>query len=606
MISRPEVFSSPSTGVVASHRTVASTIMDILFQLGVREAFGVSGGSMAALWHALSESVETFHFRHEGGAAFAATEAHLATDRPVALFTTTGPGLTNALTGLLAARDEGAKIIVLSAFSSVSHRGRYAVQETSTFTMPSDLYTAGPLFHFAAVLEHPTQLPQIARRLVQGVARKGGFIAHLAVPTALQSAPTASVDLARLTLGDDTAAPGLVHRCAAVLRQGTFAVWVGFGARHASEELRRFIEHTGAPVFCTPRGKGIFPESDRRFLGVTGMGGHETVASWVAERQLGNILVLGTRLGEPSSFWDPRFSPRDGFVHVDLDPTVFGTAYPSIPTLGVCGDIQALLRDLAPCLPEGAAGITDDELPAHTRVSAPSRRDVGRVRPEMLMHVLQQHVVERSNAVVLAESGNSFIWTTHRLRFDEPGRYRVSTGTGAMGHATSGVVGVALSTGTRAVAVVGDGSMLMNNELNTAVKFGAKAVWVVLNDARYGMCAQGMATLGLTADAEFPEVDFVGFAQSQGAEAVRVESERELDAAFARAMVSPGPFVIDVLIDRSCRAPSGGRNRTLASQMNNGGTTSSLQNAPSNHNAPSSSQSGPCPNNVVDLSFPPR
>jgi acetolactate synthase-1/2/3 large subunit len=113
------------------------------------------------------------------------------------------------------------------------------------------------------------------------------------------------------------------------------------------------------------------------------------------------------------------------------------------------------------------------------------------------------------------------------------------------------------------VAVVGDGALLMTNEINSAVKFGARAVWIVLNDGRYGMCAQGMETLGLSADAEIPQVDFAAFARAQGAAAVRVDDESQLDWAMAQAMAAAGPFVIDVRIDRASRAPASQRNATL-------------------------------------------
>jgi acetolactate synthase-1/2/3 large subunit len=96
------------------------------------------------------------------------------------------------------------------------------------------------------------------------------------------------------------------------------------------------------------------------------------------------------------------------------------------------------------------------------------------------------------------------------------------------------------------------------------VKFGARAVWVVLNDGRYGMCAQGMDTLGLSADAEIPQVDFSGFARAQGARSRRVDHEAQLDAALAEAMSADGPFVIDVRIDPRCKAPASLRNAALA------------------------------------------
>ena len=96
-------------------RTVVSALVEVLSRLGVRDAFGVSGGAMAALWDALtSSSLGVYHFRHENGAAFAAIEASFASGRPTVLFTTTGPGLANAITGILAAREERARVIVVS------------------------------------------------------------------------------------------------------------------------------------------------------------------------------------------------------------------------------------------------------------------------------------------------------------------------------------------------------------------------------------------------------------------------------------------------------------------------------------------------------------
>lgn len=99
------------------------------------------------------------------------------------------------------------------------------------------------------------------------------------------------------------------------------------------------------------------------------------------------------------------------------------------------------------------------------------------------------------------------------------------------------------------------------------MKYAAPAVWIVLNDGRYGMCCQGMETLGLSADALFPAVDFVALARAQGADGVRVRHEHELDGALWQAMHTNGPFVVDVLVDEQARAPSGGRNRGLARQL---------------------------------------
>ena len=542
--------------------TVVSALTRMFVRLGFEHAFGVSGGAMAATWDALSASpIAVHHFRHEGGAAFAAIEAGFASGRPTLVFTTTGPGLTNALTGILAARAEGARVLVVSAYTSAAGRGRCAIQETSRDTLPPSFYESdGRLFDFAAVVEEPSRLAEIERALDQGFARWGGFIAHLALDTAAQRSMAEPAPPCAFPTG---APPPDVSACSEALRDGPFALWVGFGARDAADEVRAFARRMQAPVLCSPRAKGIFPEDDPLFVGVTGLAGHASVFRYLEEHAPRRILVLGSRLGEATSFWDPRFVRPGGFVHVDVDPAVPGTAYPDAPTLAVVGDVGATLDALlASALPEPAKTV---DLPRPT-ITPLARRADGPVRPEALMDAVQQHVVDGSDSVLLAESGNSFLWTTHRLRFAQAHRYRISTGFGAMGHAAAGVVGAALGRRGRAVAVVGDGALLMTNEINSAVKDGARALWIVLNDARYGMCAQGMAALGFTADANFPRVDFAAFARAQGAGAVRVDCEPQLDEALAAAMAADGPFVVDVRIDRASLAPASRRNAALCAE----------------------------------------
>ncbi len=562
---------------VAASLTVAEGLAMSLRALGARHAYGVCGGAQALLWAALSKHLELLHFRHECGAAFAATEAHFAAGRPVVVFTTTGPGITNALTGLLAARSEGAKVILVSAYASAPRRGRGGIQETSGYTMPtSALFEAGQWFDDAVILETPEQLPQVLRRMESGLRRPGGYVAHISIPNAVQGAtlpqPLPALADAGAHLSDTEDARPVVNRaavaqCVALLSEGPFAIWLGFGARGAAAEIRELAERTGAPVMCSPRAKGIFPEDHPLFVGVTGMGGHGVVvaALYMREQAPVRTLVLGTRLGEPTSFWNPTLVPSRGFVHVDIDPSVPGVAFPQVETFAVQAEIGDFVQELLAAWPAKPAAKTLDLPRPHPSHPEPIASEL--VRPGALMAAVQRVVVDGSDAIVLAESGNAFTWATHYLRFAQPGRYRVSTNLGSMGHAATGVVGAALAgSGGKAVAIVGDGAMLMNNsEINTAVKRNASAVWIVLNDARYNMCHQGMAALdmGELADACFPAVDFAMMARSMGATGVRVESEDELDAVLTHALASGGPVVIDVLIDAEQLAPTQGRNEGL-------------------------------------------
>lgn len=189
------------------------------------------------------------------------------------------------------------------------------------------------------------------------------------------------------------------------------------------------------------------------------------------------------------------------------------------------------------------------------------------MRPQHLIAELQRVVVDGSDAWLMAESGNAFCWANHLLRFATPGRYRVSTGWGSMGHAATGVVGAALARGGKAIALLGDGAMMMQNELHAAVQHGADALWVILNDASYLMCAQGMAVMGWEPFAcELPRVDFVAMARAIGADGEAVTTEAELGPALERAMRTRGPRVLDVAIDPREVPPSGARNKSLMQQ----------------------------------------
>jgi acetolactate synthase I/II/III large subunit len=549
--------------------SVAEAVVKILGDMGVEYAFGVSGGAIAPVWAALHQSsIKVLHFRHEAGAAFAAIEAHFASDRPVVVFTTTGPGITNALTGLLAARWEGAKVILVSASTSAPERGRWAFQETSPYTMPcTSIVTSAQIFHYATTVECSDELTEISRRLALGLAQPGGFVAHISIPTNIQTS-SLKTSLPRVTLSQSlaTASEETIAECVRLLSQGSFAIWVGFGARDAAGEIRQLAQTTGAAVMCSPRGKGIFPEDHPQFIGVTGFAGHKSVLTYMEEYCPLHTLVLGTRLGEFTSFWNPTMIPQRGFLHIDIDPDVPGAAYPYAETFSIQSDVKVFMKELLKHFSVSNNRSTAVVLPRpELDLIKPCRG--GLVRPKVLMDAIQQVIVEGSDAVVMAESGNSFAWGIHHLRFTKPGRFRVSTGFGSMGHFVTGVVGAALARNGKAVAIVGDGAMLMNNEISTAVQHQIPAVWIILNDSHYNMCDQGTTMQGIKGvNVEIPQADFVKIACGMGADGILVASESDIPAALEKALVSTNPFVVDVIIDPSWKAPIANRINNLISQ----------------------------------------
>ena len=561
---------------VGAEISVVDGFVRQLTALGVGQSFGVSGGAIALLFDALQDSaIDLHHFRHETGAAFAATEAYFASGKPSLVFATTGPGILNALTGITAARWDGAKVILVSGSTSAPQRGRWATQETSSYTFSQDaLYARSAIFDFAVRVEQAAELPSVIRRLRLGLSRPGRFVAHISLPMSVQSQRLDSPCIHQ-PMRSTTAAPCQrdVEHCVRLLKRGNFAIWAGFGATAAASQVRELVERSGAKIFCSPRGKGIVPENHPQYLGVSGLGGHDAVTSHMVLERPEWVLVLGTRLGEPTSFWDRDLLPQQGFIHVDLDPEVPGTAYPDFNTLGIQTDIGHFLDALLKHFPRpdslkhrGPRHLEHrpyaEPIPLRIRGRSP-------VRPRVLMDALQRRVIQGSDAVVLAECGNAFAWCNHHLRFPTPGRYRVSTLFGSMGHAAAGVVGAALARQGKAVAVVGDGSMMMNTEISSAVQYGAQAVWIVLNDAGYGMCRDGHRALGLTdSNIDFPQVDFVTYARALQADGATVTCEGQLEDALEKAMAAPGPFVVDIRIDVDEPSPLLKRFESLIRQGN--------------------------------------
>ena len=531
---------------------VAHTTAALLARLGVSHAFGIIGGGIAPFADALDGRIPMVHCRHEAGAAFAAAECSLASGRPAAVFVTTGPGLMNALNGLVAARWEGAHVVLVSSVTSPVLRGRHSFQETTTDFLPANM------FDYVAVPNTPEELATIEARLAEGFQRPNGFLANVGLSRTFQTLPAPPITprphLSMTPRNCDATA------IAKMLVSSRFAIWVGHGARHSADQVRLLAARSGAPVMSSPRGKGVFPEANPQYLGVTGLGGDDLVSA-LRTYDPEYTLVLGTRLGEFTSFWDPSLLPSKAFIHVDVDPSVFGAAYPDFPTHGVHCEISTVLRDLLgvwpkigarPSIRRATALAPERRVSSTQRVSRPA---ADKVRASALMNAIQSVVVEGSDAIVMTEAGNAFAWGRGSFRVDAP-RYRVSTGWGSMGQAAAGVLGASLGSGRKAVAVLGDGAMLMQSEVSTAVQYGIPVVWVVLNDARYGMIERGMTIEGLDPKGtSFPEVDFVAFARSMGATGERVTDEADLEGALFRAMAHPGPFVVDVVIDPNESAP---------------------------------------------------
>jgi acetolactate synthase-1/2/3 large subunit len=562
------------TATPAGTRTVttfAAAFAAALEDLGVRRAFGISGGAISFFWSALGGTgIEVTHFRHESGAAFAACEASIESGAPVVIFVTTGPGLTNVLTGIYAARHEAAQVVLVSASTERAMYGRRPIQETGPRTLPQDgIFTAGPLFDYAAVVTSTGQFPALIDALTDGLTRRPGFVAHISLTLSVQREeidrvvrPSLSTTRRVRDRGDP--AEHAAAEAYTLLRDQPWVLWIGGGTRQLSGPVRRLAHAAGVPVMATPRGKGVIAEDDPAYLGVTGFAGHQSVLTYLEHHRPAYTLVLGTAMGDFASGYNPSYAPASAFIHVDVDPSAHGQAYPAVKTIPVLCEAGAFcdrLSELFAAEPEPrprpslrVAPFDHDGLPTGG----------GLIDPSHVMAVVQSVFVD-NGVLVMAETGNALAWAINQLRFADPLGWRAPSGlVGSMGHFSSGVVGAALVSSRKAAALVGDGSMLMLNEVSTAVHTDAAAIWVVLNDSRYNMCAQGAVVLGLTnVDCSMPVTDFAALGRALGATGITVQHPDELTASLTEALHATGPVVVDVRIDPERGAPTKGRNAGL-------------------------------------------
>ena len=547
-------------------RNFSELLLHHLHQMGVHHAFGVVGGAISRFYDALTTSeIHPYHCRHETGAAFCATESYFAAKQPALLFVTTGPGLLNGLTGVAAAKYDGAKLIVITGSTNSDIRGRNASQETSSYNYSADFENQNNLFDLSVRIDTPQELAQVLNRINIGFQKPDGFIAHLSLPLSIQKSLTSLP--ASFTLGQYySCAPSAaaLQESSQRLNQSSFVVAIGHGAKSAAKEVRALIEKTNAHAFATPRGKGILPESHPNYLGSTGVGGCDEVNVYMKENQPDVLLVLGSRMGESSTFWDNDLLPAKTIIQVDLDSTWIGCAQPGFHVIGIQSDIQTYLQALLPHINKVESTLPEEQW-EKVEVQSPKTED--KVRASYLMGRIQEKIVESTDIVLMSEAGNAFAWCNHLLKFDNPEQYRVSPNYGSMGHFSAGAFGAAITLGRKVLTVVGDGSMLMNCEINTAVQYQAPVIWLVLNDAAYDTCEKGLKFLDAKhCELPIPNVNFAHVSQAMGATGLEIKRETDIDGILTEAIAVEGPVVIDVDIDNNEVSPLFKRFQSIAKQ----------------------------------------
>lgn len=544
-------------------KRTSSRMVDLLFQEGITTFFGIPGGAISPLYDALLDhaGMRLVHTRHETGAVFMAMGfAHSSGQLP-ALFVTSGPGISNAITGLAAAKADGIPLLVFGGEVSRKHFGRGALQEGSRYGLDV-LSMVRPVTKFCAEITSPSEACSLVHKAIQEARSGRPGPVFLSVPIDVSNAPVGQTLRAYPRSIPVQYDPEWLEEAVNVLQTAQHGlIFVGTGAWHPRTvaAIRDLAERLQMPVATTPRAKGLFPETSRLSLGVFGHGGHPSATRYL-EEEIDVLLSIGCGLGEPgTNAWSPLLIPKRCFIQIEVDDAQIGRNYrPDIALVGPAQHLlPALVEKVKPSARRFQGGVT-----YHTLLP---RRDSARgLEPAEAIRGLQARFPD--DTIFSTDIGEHLLFAIHYLRLERPFSFLAHTGLGSMGSGIGSAIGARLANPERpVVALCGDfGFQMFGMELATCVQQGIGVVFAIFNDARMGMVENAHARIfGRTPPAAGTPIDFCAIAQAVGARGCRIRSLQDIRDLPDTLIDGSQPLVLDIQISPDAAFPANARAATL-------------------------------------------
>ncbi len=557
----------------------ADLIAEYLVKERVPYAFGLCGHGIVGLMDALGrrqDRIRMIGVHHEQAAGYMADAYFRVTGRPVATFTSCGPGSANLVIALACAMMDSSAFVAITGNVPTSQFNRGPFQETYRHHQADFPSVVRPYVKRSFQVPRTDMLPLALRQAFKTAAtgRPGPVNLDVPLDVFVEEAGVADVPDPEVWWRgiDDRSAPSPeAARRALDLLAGAErpVILVGNGAvlSRAATEVRALAEALEIPVAHTPLGAGLMPADHPLALGAVGRNG--TYPANQATRSADVLLGLGTRFDDRvSSAWVPGYTfaiPPTRLIHVDIDPDEIGRNYPV--HLGVRADARTFLRALLALLGPGPARHAHE---AWSRQVAAWRRewaefndqrhhaDARPIRPEHLLRTLRK-VLPRTG-ILAVDVGVHHNWVVQQWPAYLPQTLLQTWGFAAMGFAVAGILGAKLGAPDRpAVALCGDGGFLMaSHAVATAVEYDIPATWIVWNnhgyvsirDLQLGAFGQETTTMFTRAGGrEAFSPDYAMLARACGGEGVRVTEPGDLGDALEAAIRSERPTVVDVAVD---------------------------------------------------------
>ena len=539
--------------------TGAEMVIQTLHDQGVESVFGYPGGAVLPIYDAIfqQENVKHILVRHEQGAAHAAEGYARSTGKVGVLIVTSGPGATNAVTGLTDALLDSIPIVCISGQVPTHLIGTDAFQEADTVGITractkhnwlvKDIKDLPRIMHEAFYIARSGRPGPVLVDIPKDIQFAEGEYENLSKTTHKTYTPPSTIDSKAVSAVVDLmqkAKKPIIYSGGGIINSGP----------KASKLLQKFVQKTNMPITSTLMGLGAYPGSGDNWLGMLGM--HGTYEANMAMHDCDLMLCIGARFDDRITGKIDEFSPKSKKVHVDIDATSINK--------NVEVD-QSIIADCGKFLNEALKIMENRNNKFQSfdlwwkQINSWKKVNCLQYKPNSDV-IMPQYAIQRlyeltknKDTYITTEVGQHQMWAAQFYKFDKPNRWLTSGGLGTMGYGFPAANGVQVAMPDALVIdIAGDASILMNiQELSTAVQYQLNTKIFILNNSYMGMVRQWQQLLhGNRISESYSDSlpDFVKLAEAYGATGIRAKKPAELDDAILEMIDTPGPVIFDCVV----------------------------------------------------------
>ncbi|THG82057.1 acetolactate synthase 3 large subunit [Pseudomonas sp. A-1] len=544
----------------------AEMIVRFLRDEGVKYIYGYPGGAVLHIYDALfkEKSIEHILVRHEQAATHMADGYARATGKAGVVLVTSGPGATNAITGIATAYMDSIPMVVLSGQVPSNMVGTDAFQETDMVGI------SRPIVKHSFIIKHPSEIPEVLKKAfyIAESGRPGPVVVDFPKDMTNPAEKYEYVYPKKVKLRSYGPAvrghSGQIRKAAEMLLAAKRPVLYSGGGvimGNASAPLTELARMLNLPVTNTLMGLGGYPGSDRQFLGMLGMHGSYTANLTMHHADV--ILAVGARFDDRVINGAPKFCPNAKIIHIDIDPaSISKTIKADVP---IVGPVDSVLTEMVAILKEIGQKPNQEALASWWKQIEEWRGNRGLfpydkgdgsiIKPQTVIETLYE--VTRGDAFVASDVGQHQMFAAQYYKFDKPNRWLNSGGLGTMGFGLPAAMGAKLNFPDVDVAcVTGEGSIQMNiQELSTCLQYDLPVKIVTLNNQALGMVKQwqDMVYSGRHSHSYMDSLpDFVKLVEAYGHVGMKITRLEDLKPKMEEAFALKDRLVfLDIQVDAS-------------------------------------------------------